>query len=223
MMFPTTIWTTIHRAGEQDSSALQRVAERYRQPVLEHIRRRGFQGNDAEDVCQDVFLRVLQGGVLAKADPNRGRFRSLMLSVTTHVILDRFRKRRDVPVEDIEPPSHEQPDAFDRTWALHLTQQAIEQLRDEGSPYYDVLAGHLAGQPQNRNKLWIARRKLAAEIRRQVAYTCATREDFDEEMAHLAPYLRPRKRGQESVRRSRDVAEEPAGATTGPQPPGVTP
>ena len=137
-MFPTTIWTTIHRAGEQDSSALQRVAERYRQPVLEHIRRRGFQGNDAEDVCQDVFVRVLQGGVLAKADPERGRFRSLMLSVTTHVILDRYRKRRDVPVEDIDTTSHELTDAFDRTWALHLTEQAIERLRDEGSPYYDL-------------------------------------------------------------------------------------
>ncbi len=209
-MFPTTIWTTIHRAGEQDSSALQRVAERYRQPVLEHIRRRGFQGNDAEDVCQDVFLRVLQGGVLAKADRNRGRFRSLMLAVTTHVILDRFRKRRDVPVEDIDAPQHEETDDFDRSWALHLTEHAIERLRDEGSPYYEVLSGHLAGQPQNRNKLWIARRKLAAEIRRQVAYTCATREDFDEEMAHLAPYLRPRNRGQESMRRSHDGAEESA-------------
>ena len=210
-MFPTTIWTTIHRAGEQDSSALQRVAERYRQPVLEHIRRRGFQGNDAEDVCQDVFLRVLQGGVLAKADRNRGRFRSLMLAVTTHVILDRYRKRRDVPVEDIDAASREQPDDFDRSWALHLTEHAIERLRDDGSPYYDVLAGHLAGQPQNRNKLWIARRKLAAEIRREVAFTCATREDFEEEMAHLAPYLRPRNRGKESVRRSPDTAEEPAG------------
>ena len=72
-VFPTTIWTTIHRAGEQDSLALEHVAERYRQPVLEFVRRRGFQGSDAEDICQDVFLRVLQGGVLAKADRDRGR------------------------------------------------------------------------------------------------------------------------------------------------------
>ncbi len=191
-MFPTTIWTTIRQAGDHDTVALQEVAERYRRPVLEYIRRRGFQGNDAEDVCQDVFLRVLQGGVLAKADRERGRFRSLMLAVTSHVILDRFRKRRDVPVEDIEPPSHEPIDEFDRSWALHLTERAIERLREDGSPYYDVLEGHLAGQPQSRNKLWIARKKLAAEIRREVAFTCATREDFDEEMAHLAPYLRPR-------------------------------
>ncbi len=191
-VFPTTIWTTIHRAGEQDSVALEHVAERYCQPVLEFVRRRGFQGSDAEDICQDVFVRVLQGGVLAKADRDRGRFRSLLLSVTTHVILDRFRKRRDVPVEDLEPPARHKTDDFDHAWALHLTDRAIQRLREEGSPYYDVLEGHLAGQPQDRNKLWIARRKLAAAIRREVAFTCATRDDFDQEMAYLAPYLRPR-------------------------------
>ena len=191
-VFPTTIWTTIHRAGEQDGVALEHVAQRYRPPVLEYIRRRGFQGSDAEDLCQDVFVRVLAGGVLAKADPDRGRFRSLLLAVTTHVIFDRLRKRRDVPVENIEPPQRDAPDDFDKSWALHLTERAIERLRDEGSPYYAVLEGHLTGQPQNRNKLWIARRKLAAEIRREVAFTCATPEDFDQEMALLAPYLRPR-------------------------------
>ena len=193
-VFPTTIWTTIHRAGEQDGVALQHVAERYRGPVLEYIRRRGFQAGDAEDLCQDVFVRVLAGGVLAKADPERGRFRSLLLAVTTHVIFDRLRKRRDVPVQDIEPPQPDAPDDFDRSWALHVTERAIQRLRDQGSPYYDILEGHLTGQAQNRNKLWIARRKLAAEIRREVAFTCATREDFDREMALLAPYLRPRKK-----------------------------
>ena len=106
-VFPTTIWTTIHQAGEQDTVALEDVAQRYRQPVFEYIRRRGFNGNDAEDICQDVFVRVLQGGVLAKADRQRGRFRSLLLSVTTHVILDRLRKRRETPVEDLETESRE--------------------------------------------------------------------------------------------------------------------
>lgn len=186
-MFPTTIWTTIHRAGDQDAGALQSVALQYRQPVLEFVRRRGFQGNDAEDICQDVFVRMLQGGVLAKADENRGRFRSLLLAVTTRVIQDRLRKRRDLPVEDLDPGHVDEE--FDRGWALHLTERAMDRLREQGSPYYEVLAGHLTGQPQNRNKLWIARKKLATQIRQEVAFTCANRADFEEEMAHLAPYL----------------------------------
>ncbi len=137
-------------------------------------------------------MRVLQGRVLAKADRQRGRFRSLLLSVTTHVILDRLRKRRETPVEDLETESRESEQEFDQEWALHLTERALNRMRDEGSPYYDVLEGHLSGQPQNRNKLWIARKKLASQIRREVAYTCATPIDVEAEMAYLGRYLRPR-------------------------------
>jgi RNA polymerase sigma-70 factor (ECF subfamily) len=191
-MFPTTIWTTIHQAGAQDSGALADVARRYRQPVLEFICRRGFQGADAEDLCHDVFLRVLKGGVLAKADRDRGRFRSLLLSVTVHVIQDRLRKRREVPVEDLEPPQRESE--FDEGWALHLTERALQRLQEQGSPYYDVLEGHLSGRRQDRNKLWIARRKLAAQVRQEVACTCATRADYEGELAYLSKYLRPSER-----------------------------
>jgi RNA polymerase sigma factor (sigma-70 family) len=191
-VFPTTIWTTIHQAGAEDSLALADVAQRYRQPVLEFIRRRGYRGPDAEDLCHDVFLRVLKGGVLAKADRNRGRFRSLLLSVTVHVIQDRLRKRREMPVKDLEPPQRESE--FDEGWALHLTERALQRLQEQGSPYYDVLEGHLAGQRQDRNKLWIARKKLAALIRQEVVYTCATRADYETELAYLSQYLRPSKK-----------------------------
>ena len=92
------------------------------------VPRIGLQGHDAEDLCQDVFVCVLAGGVLAKADPDRGRFRSLLLAVTTHVIFDRLRKRCEVPVEDIEPPQPDAPDEFDRSWALHGTERAIQRL-----------------------------------------------------------------------------------------------
>ena len=164
------------------------VAQRYRQPVLEFIRRRGFQGPDAEDLCQDVFLRLLKGGVLAKAARDRGRFRSLLLSITVHVIQDRLRKRREIPVEDLEPPQRETE--FDEGWALHLTERAIRRLQEQGSPYYDVLEGHLTGQRQDRNKLWIARRKLATLIRQEVAHTCATRADYEAELAYLSQFMR---------------------------------
>jgi RNA polymerase sigma factor (sigma-70 family) len=195
VVFPTTIWTTIRQAGGRDPAALENVADRYRRPVLDYIARRGFQGADAEDLCQDVFVRVLKGGVLAKADRDRGRFRSLLLSVTTHVILDRLRRRRDVPAAELEPAGSGGPDGeFDDGWTLHLVDVALQRLRDQGSPYYDVLEQHLRGQPQDRNKLWIARRKLAAEIRREVAYTCASPADLEAEMRHLEPYLRSKGR-----------------------------
>ena len=135
-MFQTTIWTTIRQAGAQDHNALDRFADQYRLPVLRFIRYRGFNETDAEDICQDVFVRILAGDVLAKADKARGRFRSLILSVANHTILDRRRKKKDKPVEKIEIADRE-PD-FDREWVLHMAERGLQKLRDEGSVYYDV-------------------------------------------------------------------------------------
>lgn len=191
-MFPTTVWTRIHQAAAWDQAALQEFAQRYRPAVLEFIESRGFHTANADDLCQDVFLRILRGGVLAKADSTRGRFRSLLLAVTTHVIQDHLRKRKEVSVQDLEPPARQRD--FDNAWALHLTQRALDRLRDEDSPYYKVLADHLVGEKQDRNKLWIARGKLAAMIRQEVALTCATRADFEEELAYLSRYLQPAKK-----------------------------
>jgi RNA polymerase sigma factor (sigma-70 family) len=184
-VFPTTIWTTIRAAAGRDREALERVAAEYRPPVLRFLRRR-FSESDAEDLCQDVFLRILAGDVLRKVDPTKGRFRSLILAIATHVIQDRFRKARPEP-RPAEPVASD----FDCEWALYLAERAMERMK--GSPYYDVLRRHLAGERQDRNKLWIARGKLVELVRDEVAFTCGSREEFEEEIAHLAPYLRPEK------------------------------
>ena len=110
--------------------------------------------------------------------------------MTTRVIQDRLRKRREPLANGIEPAGRD-PE-FDRGWAVHLTERAMERLQTQGSPYYDVLAGHLCGEKQDRQKLWIARGKLAALVRNEVALTCSGREDYEEELAYLASYLRPR-------------------------------
>ena len=187
-MFPTTVWTTIRRAGDADATALDDFARDYRTPVRQFVRSRGFASADADDLCQEVFLRLLAGRVLARADPSKGRFRSLLLAVTTHVLQNHGRKKREVVRDDLEPLQRD-PD-FDRAWVLHLASRAMARLRAAESPYYTVLEGHLGGTPQDRNKLWIARRKLTALIRDEVARTCAAPELIEEELEYLSHYLR---------------------------------
>ena len=60
-MFPTTVWTHIQRAGAEDAEALDRFARAYHGPVLRFIEGRGVAPGDAEDVCQEVFVRLLRG------------------------------------------------------------------------------------------------------------------------------------------------------------------
>ena len=85
MRFQSTLWTLIGHARGGDEQALTEFVERYRPPVVAFIGRRGFT-SESEDLAQEVFLEVFKDEVLTKADPDKGRFRSLLLAVTRNVI-----------------------------------------------------------------------------------------------------------------------------------------
>ena len=102
-MFPTTIWDVVHAAGARDPAALNRLAHEYRAPVLAFIQRRGIAADLAEDLCQDVFVRVLTRGVLTKASADRGTFRSLLCTVTVRVVQDWRRRQKEWPSDELEP------------------------------------------------------------------------------------------------------------------------
>jgi DNA-directed RNA polymerase specialized sigma24 family protein len=188
-VFPTTIWEVVHAAGVNDAGALEHFAREYRAPVVAFIQRRGVSADIAEDLCHDVFVRVLTGGVLAKADATRGTFRSLLCTVTVRVVQDWRRRQRDLPADDREV-SAPAPD-FNGAWAVHLIERALRVLKRDNPRAYTVVRDHLKGQRQDRNKLWIARRKLISLVRREIALTCRTRDEVEREMAVLGPYLLP--------------------------------
>jgi len=194
-VFPTTVWEDVAAAGESDPDALRRLAEQYRPAILSFIRRRGMDGSLAEDLCHEVFVRLIAGSVLAKADAGRGRFRSLVCTVTIRVIQDWNRRRTDLPagavVEEIEADSTAWIPEFDRAWVLHLLERAFKRLAETSPASYDVLSEHLAGKEPDRNKLWIARTKLVSLVRREIAVTCRSTRELEEELESLAPYLRP--------------------------------
>jgi DNA-directed RNA polymerase specialized sigma24 family protein len=188
-VFPTTVWEDIEAAGGSDPEALERLAQQYRAAILAFIRRRGIEGSVAEDLCHEVFVRLISGKVLAKADAGRGRFRSLLCTVTVRVIQDWSRKQTPLPVGDVDP-AELAPD-FDQVWVLHLVERSLRRLKETSPQAYDVLSSHLAGQEPDRNKLWIARNKLMALVRREIAVTCRSSREVDEEIVRLTPYLRP--------------------------------
>jgi RNA polymerase sigma factor (sigma-70 family) len=195
-VFHTTVWEVVHAAGAGDERALATLADEYRTPILGFIRSRGIDAPQAEDLCHDVFVRLLTGGVFAKADPNRGRFRTLICTVTIRVVQDWSRRHREVPSEDLDPAGP--TPSFDRLWTLYLVERAFAQLKISNPRYYEVLRDHLGGQAPHRNRLWNARRTLASLIRREIAKTCQTPEEVEAEVASLSPYLRPEKVAPES-------------------------
>src|SRR5437667_1180768 len=60
--------------------ALTELCKTYWRPVFSFICRRGYSVEDAQDLTQDFFVKILERNWLQHANVNRGRFRSLLLT-----------------------------------------------------------------------------------------------------------------------------------------------
>ena len=74
-------------------TALAELCKIYWRPVFAFIRRVGHSPPDAQDLTQDFFVIVLRGQLLQRANPARGRFRSLVLKALEDFLRDAEAKR----------------------------------------------------------------------------------------------------------------------------------
>jgi RNA polymerase sigma-70 factor (ECF subfamily) len=136
-------------ASPDADAALASLCQTYWYPLYAFVRRLGHQPADAQDLTQEFFARLLEKQYLRAADPERGRFRSFLLSSVKH-FLSKERDRtkaykrgggRKVLLLDFEAgesryslePTHEvtAEKIYERRWALTLLDQVFARLRDE--------------------------------------------------------------------------------------------
>jgi hypothetical protein len=90
--FPITSWTLVLSAGQRNdahsSDALALLCERYWYPLYAYIRRRGYTVEQAQDLTQEFFARVLEKSYFERADRHKGRFRTFLLSSLTCFLFD---------------------------------------------------------------------------------------------------------------------------------------
>jgi RNA polymerase sigma factor (sigma-70 family) len=170
--FPTTRWTLVVAAGDphhkEARSALVSLCENYWYPLYAYLRRRGHSADQAQDLTQEFFIRVLEGRYLDRANPEKGRFRSFIMTSLKFFVADeedrhRARKRGGGMVVSLElasgeeryqrEPAHDEtPERiFERRWALSLLDRVVEKLREEfvqhGRPeHFERLKVFLLGQ-----------------------------------------------------------------------------
>lgn len=93
--FQSTIWSLVLGAAGRDRASLEHLLRAYWSPVYAFIRRQGYSGHDASDLTQEFLTQVVLGRDLAaRANPEKGRFRSFMKQALRNFLIDQHRLGR---------------------------------------------------------------------------------------------------------------------------------
>ncbi|HYQ14782.1 MAG TPA: sigma-70 family RNA polymerase sigma factor [Polyangiaceae bacterium] len=146
-LFPETRWTLVLAARldpEKRRPALEELVRPRWKALYVVARKHGLAPAAAEDAVQGFLARLLDGDVLERLDPGKGRLRSYLRTAFRHYLSslreeERAQKRgsgaRHADLDDVEAwlaSPDASPDAlFDRAWALELFASALDELERE--------------------------------------------------------------------------------------------
>jgi RNA polymerase sigma factor (sigma-70 family) len=180
--FNTTRWSVVLSCVDQNGgtqkmhTALAELCKIYWRPVFAFTRRLGHSPQDAQDLTQDFFVMLLKGQLLQRANPARGRFRSLVLKALEDFSRDAQAKRStqkrggDVQFVSWDDWMSEAPSQFsisqqesdrwpaerifDVRWAATVVERALNRLGEECEKrgrrrVFDMLSPCLAAERNN--------------------------------------------------------------------------
>ncbi len=137
------------QAQDDSNQALAELCQTYWFPVYAFVRRRVTDSNQAQDLTQEFFTRLLEKDFLARARQERGRFRSYLLTAVNRFLAKQWSKSKTLKRGggiltlsldfawgesrlEREPAIHETPEhAFDRLWAIQLLELVHGRLQAE--------------------------------------------------------------------------------------------
>ena len=151
--FVTTHWSVVlsaqEKASPQSRAALEKLCRTCWYPLYAYVRRYGHSPEDAQDLTQEFFARLLQQNWLARADREKGRFRSFLLMAMKRFLAKEWDKARTLkrgghirlipfPFDTAETRYAQEPAAtstpeqvFEKQWALALLEVVLGRVRKE--------------------------------------------------------------------------------------------
>lgn len=180
--FSTTRWSVVLSCGDGRGTnqtarnALTQLCQTYWRPIFAFVCRNGYSVPDAQDLTQDFFVMLLDGQLLERADPARGRFRSLLLKALNNFLSDARDKQRackrggdvqfiawdewmaELPsqfsVSARESETWPAEKIFDVRWAATVAERALSRLGEECERrgrrrIFDVLSSCLAAERED--------------------------------------------------------------------------
>ena len=188
--FATTRWSMVVAAGARatphSEEALARLCEAYWYPLYAYVRRWGCTSDEAQDLTQEFFARLMEKGYLRQADPHRGRFRSFLLAALKHFLADEWDKahacKRGGQVQFIaldsqaaegryweEPVSDLTPEKlYEQRWACILLERVMQRLEQDSAEagkahFFEALKPFLVGESRSVSYAELAARLGVSE------------------------------------------------------------
>lgn len=170
-VFATTHWSVVLAAGQTESpqavAALEQLCRSYWYPLYVYVRRQGYSPEDAQDLTQEFFARLLEKKYLRLADPDRGKFRAFLLKSLKHFLVNEWEKARTqkrgggqcaIPLdagiaesryaaEPVQALTLDQ--VYEKRWAVTLIEAVLARLREN----YEA-AGRVAVFETLRGFIW---------------------------------------------------------------------
>ncbi|MCA8964898.1 MAG: sigma-70 family RNA polymerase sigma factor, partial [Planctomycetes bacterium] len=138
-----TCWTVLRAASTGDPDARSTFARHYEPTIRLFLATRWRSralAAEVADATQEVFVECLKpGGVLERADANRGDFRALLGAVTRNIARrfearaverGRVRPEDSAWLQHVADDDAGQATVFDRSWARALVEEATARYRD---------------------------------------------------------------------------------------------
>jgi RNA polymerase sigma factor (sigma-70 family) len=151
--FTTTHWGIVLAAGQGTTpdaeAALETLCRTYWYPLYAYVRRQGHSPEEAQDLTQEFFARFLEKNHFGQADPERGRFRTFLLTALKNFLTNEWiktaRQKRgsgraflswDLQGAenryDTDPSDGTTPETiFEKRWAVTLLERVLTLLREE--------------------------------------------------------------------------------------------
>ncbi len=144
--FPTTRWSLVQSARRESSTGSREqmgaLLECYWLPMYTHLRLKGLGPEKAEDLIQDFMVEILDKRLLSIADPQKGKFRTLLLTALDRFAISQHRretaaKRSPGHIVSLDATSREESLAsddspgltFDRAWSLDVLAQSLARMK----------------------------------------------------------------------------------------------
>ena len=153
--FQATAWTQILRAQKGSEATLINVMDQlihlYWKPAYFYIRRRGHNIEDAKDLTQQFFATFMERGALMVVDPNKGKFRTFLITALRNFLADDYDKRNalkrkpNIEFEEAHPQFLE-VNNFERDWAMVVLDRAFEKLKSISPKEAKVVSAQRTGK-----------------------------------------------------------------------------